>query len=477
MNWQARIVGLMLLSALTFSCEEDINTIGLPPENNLGIFFADVPLADYISQVWVGDIVTGSVTAPGNAQLLVGAYTDPNFGEVSASSYFELIYNNVPIDETAVFDSAFIELRVNFQYGINADGMLQEFELYQLDEPINIYNVVDGDSTIRRFQTEDELPIDLKLADLSFNLETDSIGLSFGETGIDLNDGIDDATDSAYYEANFDSNDFYRYILKTKLSDKFGADIINSLKVAESPDANDFADFSKGIHIRPSSTNSAILTFLTNNSDNIVKIYYTEENDDGNPVSKTVSYRFSNNRSFNNITPNVNSPWTGSDFDGITQYNVFETFDNAYIQAGTGLLTKIDLEPFRTFRDTLNNPILQGAQLVISGVNSNVGSLAPPQQILFNLTSLDSLADGSYRESSVPQNTSSNPLTAIYNSDNDQYIADIPLFLTLFLQDEDFEFNQIVISPSGLGTSLSRAVFNKDNVRLRIYYTLPDKNQ
>ena len=81
MNLRARLTGLIFLSALTFfSCEEDITTVGLPPENNLGIFFADIPLGDKTDQIWVDNVSTR-----GQGVIMAGSYQDPNFGVIEDS--------------------------------------------------------------------------------------------------------------------------------------------------------------------------------------------------------------------------------------------------------------------------------------------------------------------------------------------------------------------------------------------------------
>ena len=121
MNLWARKARLVLLipALLLFSCEDDLNTIGLDPENNLGIFFVEVPLKDRVSQVWVND-----VTSRNTGNLLVGSVQLDNFGLVQARNFSQIGFNSASIEDSSVFDSLVLELRVSDISGRNI-GALQ----------------------------------------------------------------------------------------------------------------------------------------------------------------------------------------------------------------------------------------------------------------------------------------------------------------------------------------------------------------
>jgi len=468
MNLRARFSGLIFLSALLFfSCEEDITTVGLPPENNLGIFFADIPLGDKVTQVWVDDVNTRA-----NNIILVGSYQDPNFGLIEAKNYSEISFSNITFDSDATLDSAVLRLRISSLNGNNIEDVEHTFEVFQLADSISLND--NGESRVITNSSSE--PIAAKIGEYSFMLYPDSVGLSFANTNIDLNDGDNDSLDSTFYEENFDPEDFYIYQHKAKLNDTFSQTIFDELITNQYETAVELAALFKGIHLRSSGVNGSIVSYIQGAYSGIT-FYYKEDGE-----SKIASYPVSTNLSYNNIAPNNTVGWSGSDFDALSNfYEPYETGnDNVYLQTGTNLIAKVDLSGIRSsFLDTIPDVIIQNAEIVIENVDDNDG-LAKPQVLRYWLTSTDSLENGNYTAAGPPTLNNS-PLAAVYDDENSNYEAGSTILIEFLASSDDFEFDQLVVAPVGSstlsinGSFIRRLVFNKNDFRLRIHYTLPNR--
>lgn len=474
MNLWVRRSGLILLSALTFfSCEEELSTVGLPPENDLGIFFVDVPLNDKVSQVWVDNIYSRAT-----GSMLVGSYEDEYFGHIEARSFTELTLAaedpGKNFSGTATLDSLVIETRIRGIYGSNVKNTLNKIEVYQLTDTIP---VTDKTYTIASSQA-----LGNKLAEGEFYIYPDSLGLKFEDYVEDIQSLS--PKDSADRERLFDSNDEYMYKSVFQVNDAYALEFFNKIKNQDAAfsGANNFADYFNGIAFVPTGANSAILTYGV--SDTRMVLYYTETDSQGNTKQESLIFGASTTINYNNIQPNENAGWSGSDFDDLSAfYEPYVTNTNlAYVQSGTNLLMKIDLSSIQQFADTVDSPVIQKAELVLSNVVDAGGNTPPPANMVYYLTSPDSLMNENYRVSTI----SNNALTAVqqvaYNSEDNEIRNDITIALQRLLYEENF--NQLILAPVRVvnsaflptASSVNRLVVNKDNMHLRFYYSIPEKN-
>jgi len=465
MNLRARILGLITLSALSlFSCEEDISTIGLPPENNLGIFFADIPLSDKTTQIWVEGINTRSTSI-----AMAGAYQDPNFGLIEAKNYSEISGASVTYSSSASFDSVVLQMRISSVYGNSIEDITHDLEVYQLADSISL--IEKGD--LRSFTSSTTETLGDKIGDMSFQIYTDSVNLAFEDTGIDLADSI--PSDSAFYAKNFDDNDLYIYLNKSRLDDDFGSTIFEELKTNQYDSIAEIAGLFKGIHLKANGTNGAVLSYILDSNSGLV-FYYHEDGE-----LKKVTYPLSSTRSYNNISPNPESNWNGSEIDDLSEfYSPYTTSnDKAYFQAGTNLLLKVDMSGIEeAMRDTVPDAIIQSAEIIMTGTESPSG-LDPLPSLGYWLTSSDSLANENYQVANIPDISNSTIATS-YDGDIDGYKVEVPLFIETLTSAEEFEFDQLVIAPINSTSTLPRSsirrtVLNKENIKLRFFYTTPNK--
>lgn len=468
MNLRARNLGLIIISALTlFSCEEEISTIGLPPENNLGIFFVDIPLGEQTSQIWVD-----KVNSRATGSILVGRYDDPDLGPIEATNFSEVILNtNVQFDtllNNATFDSLVYSLRINDFTGVNFDGQTQTFEVFQLQNPIDL---IDEDSASVPFYTSSSQPLAGKVGEGSFLLYPDSVNLSFSDSDFTLGT----KADSLFKDKFFDSDSIYIYRHNIKLDNSFGLSFFNQARSGVNfDDGNEFAEFFKGLAIQPSTNNSAIVQYGVSNSR--MTLYFTK-----NGENRFVSFNVSSSRSYNNIAPNINESWGTGALAGISPYVPFDPLsDNLYLQSGTNLLLKLDLSGLREFEDTVGSAVIQSAELRLGTTDANA-FLETNANISAGLTSLDSLENENYYIDPLVNNQNTNVLT--FDEDIPGYKVAIPLFIEDVTSDQ-VEFDQIIFflgssnSSVALPTSseIKKVIFIKNDLKLRIYYTTPDKN-
>ncbi|UII34470.1 DUF4270 domain-containing protein [Fulvivirga ulvae] len=472
MNLWVRRSGLILLSALTFfSCEEELSTVGLPPENDLGIFFVDVPLNDKVSQIWVDNIYSRAT-----GSIIVGSYQDEYFGHMEARSFTEL---TLPSENpgknfsgTATLDSLVVETRIRGIYGSNVKNTLNKIEIYQLTDTIP---VKDQTYTIASTQA-----LGAKLAESEFYIYPDSLGLKFEDYVEDVQNLT--PKDSSDRERLFDSNDEYIYRSAFQVNDTYALEFFNRLKNQDAAfsSAENFADYFNGMAFVSTVSNSAVLTYGV--SDTRMVLYYSETDSQGNTSQEELVFGASATINYNNIEPNKNVGWSGSDFDDLsTFYEPYVTSTNlAYVQSGTNLLMKIDLSSMQQFADTIDSPVIQKAELIFSGIVDADENTPPPANMLYYLTTTDSLANKNYRVGTLLSNTGGTA-SVTYNSEDNEIRNDITLSLQNLLYEENY--NQLILAPVRVingaflptASSVSRLVVYKDNMHLRFYYSIPDK--
>jgi hypothetical protein len=181
-----------------------------------------------------------------------------------------------------------------------------------------------------------------------------------------------------------------------------------------------------------------------------------------------------------------------------------------YVQSGSPVVTKLDLTNFYAFADALDNALINSAELVINNVASpetanahnvlglrilgddnqfqNVGDTLVRKALssynVITVNGYNELTNGRYYMVNSDVSSAQRPVIAsiAYSSDNKSYSG----FMTFFVQSlfnnrkttEGTNTTRIQhlalypLSPSPL-SSVTRTVFHKDDVKLRIFYTQP----
>ncbi|MEO1050347.1 MAG: DUF4270 family protein [Bacteroidota bacterium] len=463
MNLWARKKWLLLLNVIAvfvISCEDDFSNTGFDTENdNFEVFFSEVDIPT--SVVWLDSINTRN-----SGRLLAGSYTDPLFGSVSAEGYSQLFLSSTTlpqsIDETAAFDSIVLHLRVQYFYG-NQIETPQNFAVYRLNESIT------DSSTVFTFHDAQRGE---KLGETTFTLQPDSV------------DRVFQAADTTIVNS-FDTNGRFIYLMDVKLNNSFGLEIFNQAlndSTADNflTDRDDFENFIPGISVVNEGTEGALLGFNISDANSQMTLYYSEIDSEGNRVQREFDFNLNTStfgqialNHFNRITPNrLESNRSGTALADLNSFNTsFEPAgDLAYVQAGGSVVTKLDLSSFSedAFIDTLDNAILNSAQIILNDAQDIQQGLEPPGSIGVLL------ADENNRLVGGGISIILDDFSAIVNYDTASRGYNIPV--TIFLQnilDRNDSTQQVFIVPSQFGASVNRFITEKENIKLRFFYTRP----
>ena len=484
MNLWARRIGQLLLAApFLFACKEDTSLLGFKnPNSKFKIRYVEIPIES--TNYLVDSLSTSTYTPNGVSQFFIGQYTDVALGKVTAIPQTRLLpLRRDTIHRTSQFDSAFIELRYTFNaVGSTMSATDQTVEVFQLSEPLEydslpyymnrslkaIDTKVLGAATFSpdasKFSEQQEARDTLVL-----RIPIPVYGLELFSDALAYSDGTD--TDSVYYY----------------------------------PDK--FVEKHKGISIQ-SVSGDKIFAFSITDPFSKIAVYYHAP---GDTVARTLGFTFSTNASsrmmaFNHIV----SDRTGSEMDGISRYQDFLTNNDVrYSQSGIGIITKLDFSNFFNFTDTIPkiisgsdsvpSIIINSAELVLSDIQKTAGyapALAYKLAVLRSnnrlapiKTEADSASVLTYRGWLVPDNNVARfpvmtPVGDIassavlsYSSTNNNYSA----FLSVFLQElsiataDKTQYTNYALVPASIriNNDISRFGVHKDNIKLRVYYTIP----
>lgn len=463
MNLWVKRTGQLLVAVLfLMSCEDDSFLLGFQNKNKkFNVRYQELSLGS--SVMLVDSVITDNIQPP--TRFLTGRYLDNVFGEVRSESYTEFFpLSDTILDENnAIFDSITVQLRFDtYVYG-SGGKTTETLSLHELQEGLNrdlLNDTVNFNYYYNSAIAYDATPICTSSRDVSY----ESLKKSSAST------------------------DTLLYTFKIDNSSAFGNEVFDFLTTHTFPDSTFYDEFReqfKGIAIVPSSTNSKILGFSTaNNSLSRATLHYHTPDKD----SLSVGFIFGA-LSFNRITTDRST----SDLAGISSYQEFDLTDSRYIQSGSPVITQLDLSNFYSFADSIPELVINSAELLFTpeGV---VEGLEPPSSIIIRLQhennqflnvrvqeDRDRVADykniglnGKYFSAGSDLGTLA---TLTYDDDDNRFSG----FVTLFFQDLFINKNKddkiLYISLNSIdptiGKSVNRVVFNKNSVKLKIYYTKP----
>lgn len=347
--WVRRYGLILVLALLTFACEEP-GEIGLElnPEN--GAFVAryneiKIPtsiieyediLSDNSTRI---DIFTQQPTADG--RLLTGDYSTQDFGRFQSKA-FSSIYLSLsgfnPDDDDFIFDSLVLSIKVDYLYGEqgNFTGN-KKILVHELDEEIKIDSV---------YLTKNS---------------TSYIEEQIGEFNIDISDFDNDTT-------RVDT------VFTTRLSDELGLRLLDKAKTDPLTYDNniEFRKFFNGIALVSDEGNGVVAGIHAENPSTFMRLYIHNSQD-------TTSFSFimqgwdtvgaNITRYYNNITLDK----SGSPIEGIPDYYTdYQTSNGfSYIQASSGIFTKLNIGSYLNFLDTIDHLVINRAELIIPVENYN----------------------------------------------------------------------------------------------------------
>ncbi len=480
--WVKTLRQLTILSVafFFFSCEDESSLLGFPtPKFN--VRYVDIPLGAANSQVMVIDsLITDLrpiVSSGGQAQfvdgVIAGQYQDPDFGHISAQPYLAVYaLSNTALNSTAVFDSVTVRFRLNF-YGYGFTGQKDyTFPVHEITgDTLSLYGG-------KRYYANSTPP--------------EYAAEPLGEVAVTVR------YDSLLKQTTRDPSRQDTLYLQGRLSDEYGLRVFNLLKegFANVEQQKAFKNEIKGLTLVPDAEEGMLGMNLVNSFGQLsrVIVHYHTMADGAVKDTLTASLGFE----YASYTK-IDVDRTGTDLAGLLPYEPFTTPDGkAFIQSGAGVVNRVDLVPFYAFADTLDNIVINSAELVVNNVTAPQG-LNPHNALvlrLMNNTTNQFLNSRIAADREIAQNyyvigSSMEPYyfpameggsaaVLMYSSEDQRYSGFMTRFAqSLFANRNDANgvntnrLRYVALVPSSPPTNrgVTRTLFNADNVNLRIYYT------
>ncbi len=492
--WVKRIAGGLCVAAavLFVSCLDEDNIAGFRNDNRkFKTSFVEIPLTS--SVLLFDSLRTSNYFSDPIRRMLVGKYTDPAFGLVRSETYTQFLpqITTKAKEEGAMFDSITLILTFDYyHYGATAPTT-ETFKVYELTEELTFR----GNNDYYNFKDVAYNPALLGEASLSISPESFDTLINYT------------AADTLVQ-------------LQIRLADTYGNALFDFWDPASSTykDFRNFVKFFKGLAIVPGDNNQQIIGIATGNTTKVRLHYQT-------PTTDSLFFDFPVNSTVNASHFQYDRSTTA--LNGISKYQDFVPLnDKRYVQNGGLIATKFDLDlsGFFEFADTTENLVINSAEISIDEIDDPENYPVPKAlfiQILNNNNRLkqfagtdkptqrlqDSLDLVLYSNSGLTLtnglqglNTSTISLSSVftpiadtqrdlarltYIKDDERYVG----YLTLFFQElakqesttdgfQKTRFPKFVLYPSDpyAAKSFNRVVFNKQALKLRIYYTQPTIN-
>ncbi len=497
MNWWGRGVGLsLLLFVVLFSCEEDESKIGIKrPEPKFRVTYAEVNVPSSVvlfrNIITYNNLNSNPSIEDGDQRLLMGQYTDDRFGRIRTEAYTQIgpPITNATIPTSAVYDSLVLQLKTDFyHYGSSAIST-QRIEVHELLDTIN-----NGDyfnSTTLAYN-----PSVIGAKSFTVNPAEFNQAITVNNDKVTTNDKITN----------------YRMVLGGSL----GRNLFETVK-NDASTSNDYVKFSglyKGLAIVPEFSSDKVIginpritgEFSAVNDTKLI-LYYTYGG-----TQKSIDFL---------LYPHVN-PYSGTtnpivgyssivgDRSNTSLVSLTETHKDFYpidgtrlTESGVGMITKLDFSEYFKYMDTVKNAVLNSAELVIEGEQSDF-SFPPEFQLraitvknFFQSYYRDTVISGTstriidtetfsiYQPSGAAQFNTNGTIDikadnteVAYPRVNQSY--EVRSFLTQFFQvqygarNSAKRLNYVALVPriSQFHKTVNRCVL-KDNIKLKLYYTSP----
>ncbi|HEY3525248.1 MAG TPA: hypothetical protein VGK47_03555, partial [Nitrososphaeraceae archaeon] len=418
--WVKRTGQLFIAVLFLMSCEDDSFLLGYKNQNKrFNLRYQELSLES--SSMLIDSAITDNTIAP--VRLLIGRYNDNVFGEVRSEGYtnFYPATDTLLDTDNAVMDSLVIYLRLdNYVYG--ADG--------KTNETLSLHRIIE---------------------DFNPDIFNDSLNINYYSNSSIAYDVSPIATASAqiHYDSLTKSNasqDTVLFKFKIDNTSPFANEVFNFIKnnntLDDSTYYTKFREVFKGLAIVPASTNNKVLGF--SHTDGLSRLTFSYHTPSVDSMVHTLIFGSLN---FSRVTTDRSM----SDLSGLASYQSFDLTDSRFVQAGSPVVTKLDLSNFYSFTDTIPNIQINSAELVITP-NGVVDGLEPPSLIvqlqhannqflnlrvqadrdmLTGYTQLDRNAWYYAAGSDLNIGTLVSPVILSYSRSQNKYSG----FLTLFVQD------------------------------------------
>ncbi|SHM40143.1 protein of unknown function [Cyclobacterium lianum] len=447
--WQAKIFGILFSIMLFTGACSDPSEIGLvldPDSNQIGVFYEEIPLSSYL-------VLADSFNTTSQGRVVVGGDQSELFGTTRATAYSRLSFNpnGVPPREEAIFDSAVFTMNVVDLIGEDFDEE-KTFSVHRLTEPIL-------DTAYYNFSSlayEEESTI----ASGSFVLQPDTANL-----------------------------------LRMNVSPEISSDFFEKLK-ADDPVFDNiftFRDYFPGIVMTGDPAQNTSLSLAMGSGTGMTLYYHY----DGDTVSTGYPINTIQSRHFTGLSNEAQ----GSAIEGLTErgkeYDVPGNLVGA--KAGLGMLLKLDMSPVHDFLDTLENITFNQIMLEVGPVEPYPEFKTPYNSLVMYFATVDNeiyqrfdgrevaVQSESGNQTAFDQNgnvvpTTNNQTGLAFNTEDGIYANQITSYVNalyrselvrtdLFLYPNTPSTERAPVNSDAFKRSLREFVVNKDNIKLKVYYT------
>ncbi len=169
---------------------------------------------------------------------------------------------------------------------------------------------------------------------------------------------------------------------------------------------------------------------------------------------------------------------SGTALEGLTTTNQEYSPSSGlrYIQAGAGVVTKINFSELETFANLKPDVIVNTAQVTIGPIEEPVDGVTPPTRLLLLLTDSGNKAirDGqnfrAIQQDGANPIGSGTPLLLLYDDETKIYTGSITSFVGYYISDV-FRRNQFFIAPPSINGELGSLVFRPEDFKLKVFYS------
>ena len=374
-------------------------------------------------------------------RLLIGKYSDPVFGTVESSSYFELSPTSYAIDSEAEYDSiGFILKYDNYYYNDTLQGntihIKQLSEILEPEDGSNFYNT-----------------------SKSGYYEEDLGNLTYTPRPV--------GTDSIY----------------VKLSDSLGMDLFDQFQQKQITFQEEFKTYFPGLSIQPDvDDNGAIIGFSYTTS--VMRMYYSisEQNE---RVQYTTDFTVNTSSIpvpfFNRMTVVETNEYLKTLTNKKITVNSSISDNQSYIQSGIGYATKIDFPNLKTLFDIPGQGTLLNAALKIRPVERSY-----TDELALRDTLSLFIVDGNNDLTQQLLATDATAVQAILNRNNEEFndiYYEIPLstYIEGILSTDRETDDAIILLPANYNSTVDRFVLygNSGNqgTKLELTYAIYDEDE
>lgn len=439
-NQMYKLVLVGLISVFLYSCDSDVDNGNFVVGSDYLEINNKVLLIDTLS-VEVSTISFDSLETSSQSRILVGNYSDPILGVVSAKSYFELsgtsfdIYDSNTATEgrNFVFDSIQLFLKYdNYYYGDTTK--IQSIQLHRLLQKIKY-----PEEASSFYNTS------------SINHEQNVLG-------------------SASFYPKPHSNDS----IVVKLDDTFGSSFFQKLKRNEITNNDELVDYFKGLSLQSSATNVSNVIGFSPTS--VLRLYYSKNGDDSEDSIYKEFLISDVNKQFNQIQLNASTTFLQYLPGGTGYLPSFRTNDQAFIQSGTGLACRVDFPNIKQLKYLYSKGTIVEAKLFLEPVNTTYSKMYPLSDSLRVYVS-----DNQNRISKSLLNYDGSKTYALLKKGTDEFNDNVYYSFSLaeFLQSEvnkaSDSRSSLLLTLPAFSKEVNRIVLGGQNnpnhkVKLKIYY-------